>query len=103
MSVPVALRLLDNGFSPLPIPVGTKACYLKGWSRYFEQFPTEADIDAWASRWPECGWGIACGRVIGIDIDETDPDRAAELAALAIEIFGFTPGIRIGRGYTPAA
>lgn len=90
-------RLRDNGYSPLPIPQGGKACYVEDWPRYCAQQPTGAEIDAWKQKWPACGWGIACGPVVGIDIDELDPDRAREIATHAFDVLGYTPAIRIGR------
>ena len=90
-------RLLDNGYSPIPIPAGTKACLVKGWSRFCDIFPTEDEIEEWKRRWPGCGWGIACGRIVAIDIDELDPIKAAEVHRHALKIFGPTDLMRVGK------
>lgn len=53
--------------------------------------------------------GIVCGRVIGIDIDADDPNRATQLETLAAEYLGPTSFQRVGRAprtlllYRPAA
>jgi hypothetical protein len=50
-----------------------------------------------------------CGRVVGIDLDADDPNKAAHLEALAVKHLGPTPFQRVGRAprtlllYRPAA
>ena len=48
-------------------------------------------------RWPACGVGIACGSIVGLDIDILDGELAIQLADLATAMLGETPCIRIGQ------
>lgn len=98
-------RLVDNGYSVIPIMPGSKVPgrFTAGrwvpyadWTRHADRPTKPFELDIWR-RWPGCGVGIACGAVVGIDIDVTDPALAFELARLAGEILGETPGIRIGQ------
>jgi hypothetical protein len=38
------------------------------WTRHAERPTTEHELDIWRT-WPDAGVGIACGQVIGVDID----------------------------------
>lgn len=98
--------LVDRGFPILPIQPQSKkpGVYRKGqwqdypqWSRHCERATTEHEIDLWAE-WPEAGIGIAAGRVIGIDIDiRHSPELAHQIEALARQMLGDTPALRIGQ------
>ncbi len=90
-------RLHDNGYSPIPIPKGAKGCFVTGWSRFCDTQPTYNEIEEWKRRWPGCGWGIACGQVVVIDIDELDPIKADEIHRHALKIFGPTDLMRVGK------
>jgi hypothetical protein len=90
-------RLADNGYAVIPIMPGSKVPgrFTAGrwvpypdWTRHADRPTKPFEIDIW-QRWPDCGVGIACGAVVGIDIDVTD-------GALAIEL-GDTPCLRIGQ------
>lgn len=78
----VGPKLLELGYSPLPIGPGTKApgqwsadgewTPMRHWQECCKKQPTAAMIRAWSS-WPDCGVGVACGRglvVIDVDCDE---------------------------------
>jgi hypothetical protein len=101
----VGATLVDNGFSVLPIQPNTKkpGMYQRGcwrdypkWSRHCERPTTESEINVW-SNWPQAGIGIAAGWVTGIDIDVLNPTLAQKIEALAREMLGDTPAVRIGK------
>ena len=97
--------LVDHGFPILPIQPGTKkpGMYSLGawhdypkWSRHCERDTTENEVDIWGD-WPQAGIGIAAGRVIGIDIDVLHSEALAlAIEALAKQMLGDTPAVRIG-------
>ena len=98
--------LVDRGYPILPIQPKSKkpGVYRLGrwvdypkWSRHCERETRDNEVDIWGD-WPEAGIGIAAGRVIGIDIDIThSAPLAHEIEALAKEMLGDTPAVRIGR------
>ncbi len=98
-------RLADNGYAVIPIMPGSKVPgrFTAGrwvpypdWTRHADRPTKPFELDIW-QRWPGCGVGIACGAVVGIDIDVLDAALAIELADLAISMLGDTPCIRIGQ------
>lgn len=98
-------RIADNGFPIIPIIPGEKRpgrfsggrwSGLLDWPRYCDTPPTDAEIAGW-SAWPDGGVGIACGRVIGIDIDVLDAEVACRITNLAYARLGQTPAIRVGK------
>jgi hypothetical protein len=98
-------RLVDNGYSVIPIMPGSKVPgqFRKGewspypdWARHCDRATKSFEVDIWR-RWPGCGVGIACGTVVGIDIDVLDGALAIQLAELAASMLGDTPCVRIGR------
>src|SRR6478609_700988 len=93
----LALRLLDNGYSPVPVEARTKATYLPDWPKYADQMPTEAEIEAWFPVGVDASIGIVCGKIIALDIDEDDPAKSQLIAAIAAEILGPPLFVRIGR------
>jgi hypothetical protein len=102
-------KLVDNGFSALPIAPGTKIPGefrkgdwrpLYGWTRYCSRRPTDIELDVW-SRWPESGvcvcMGAASGATVGIDIDTDD----WEIIEAIESVVGQPPVMKRGRkGYT---
>jgi hypothetical protein len=98
-------RLVANGYPVLPIMPGTKKpgrwrggawSDYPDWTRHAARSTTEHELDAWRS-WPDAGVGVACGPVVAIDIDITDPGLALEIERLARARLGDTPALRIGR------
>lgn len=98
-------RLVDNGYSVIPIMPGTKVPgqFRSGewtpypdWSRHCDRPTKPFEVDIWR-RWPGCGIGIATGAVVGIDIDILEGALAIQLAELATSMLGDTPCLRIGR------
>lgn len=77
----VAIRLAEQGFSPIPIMPNSKApgAYSLGgwrpmreWTAYCDRPPTLDEVKAW-EQWPDAGVGIALGNgVIAVDIDCDD-------------------------------
>ncbi|TNE57496.1 MAG: hypothetical protein EP341_04015 [Sphingomonadales bacterium] len=88
-----AERLIDNGFEPLPIIPGQKRPAPARWSSV--ALTTDC-IEDWLRRYPEHGVGLRTGRLIGLDIDELDPDCAHEAHSLAVARFGETL-VRVGQ------
>lgn len=97
--------LVDRGYSLLPIQPGTKkpGNYRQGawhdypkWSRHCERPSTEREVDIWAD-WPQSGIGMACGTLIGIDIDVLQAPLSGQIEGLAKRMLGNTPAVRIGR------
>jgi hypothetical protein len=98
-------RLVDNGYSVIPIMPGTKVPgrFTSGewspypdWARHCDRPAKPFEVDIWR-RWPGCGVGIATGAVVGIDIDILDGALAIQIAELATSMLGDTPCLRIGR------
>lgn len=94
-------RLVANTWAPLPILRGHKRPTVTNWSRFAEPGaapPTAHDIAGWETSHPGApGTGIACGAIVGIDIDVEHKPTVAEIERIAFEIFGETPFIRVGR------
>ena len=97
-------RLVDNGYPVIPIMPGAKVPghFRKGawaaypdWTRHCDRATKSFEIDIWR-RWPDCAVGIACGAVVGIDIDVPDASVAVALTDLAKQMLGETPCLRIG-------
>lgn len=90
-------QLVDNGYSVIPIRPGEKAPWqgLSRWQQYCTRLPTDQEIEQW-SNYPGAGIGIACGNVIGIDIDVSDGALSQRIAELARLRLGDTPALRIG-------
>jgi hypothetical protein len=98
-------RLVDNGYAVIPIMPGSKVpgrftggdwSPYPNWTRHCDRPTKGFEVDIWR-RWPGCGVGIACGAVVGIDIDLTDAALAIQITHLANEMLGETPCLRIGR------
>ena len=86
----VAQRLAANGYQPLPVVAGQKNPVLRDWPQYRFTPGDEGRAD-----WKACSVGILTGALIGVDIDVRVPAVAAEVEALAVELFGPAPR-RIG-------
>lgn len=96
----------ENGFPVIPIAPGQKypgQCLngqwrpMPGWSQFAKQKASEFQLGIWES-YEDAGVGIPCGYVVGIDIDILeDPQLVMKIDALAREMLGDTPLLRIGR------
>lgn len=98
-------RLVDNGFSVIPIMPGTKKPGrfiggawrdYAGWTKHCVRPTTDNEVSIW-SQWPDAGIGIAGGAVAAVDIDVADAEVALRIETLAREMLGETPALRIGR------
>ena len=100
-----AAKLVDNGYPVIPIWPGTKkpGRFHRGawrdypaWTRHCDRPTTLIEAETWAT-WPEAAIGLACGNLVGIDIDVLDHEMAHRLERLARDQLGDTPLLRIGR------
>jgi hypothetical protein len=96
------LRLLANGYEPLPItgpgePVKSagKRPRLPEW----QHVPiTPPAVRSWSREYArDTNTGIRCGRLLGVDIDILSADLARQVEDLALAMLGATPLRRIGR------
>jgi hypothetical protein len=94
-----AERVIDNGYEGIvSVLPGTKQPRYKSWTKACFAPSDEKFVAGHTRKFPSDGIGIACGgRVIGIDIDETDEAEAHRLQRVAFGVFGETPLIRVGR------
>lgn len=86
-------RLIDNGYSIIPIAVGKKAPGFDNWSKARS---TKPQLEEWiTSGHRHSGAGILTKHTPAVDIDVRDEKIALEAEAKAREIFGDAP-LRIG-------
>jgi putative DNA primase/helicase len=85
----VAPRLRAHGFRPVPILKGTKRPPMKDWPGFVVD-------DAALKKYRDCGTGLLCGELVGVDIDVLDAQAAAELHQLTRSALGDGPS-RIGQ------
>lgn len=88
----VALKLLDNGYEPLPLYLRQKRPIPTGWTTAVID---EALVLRWINESPNAGIGIRTGHVVGIDIDILDPDIAHQMGQIVEAKTGATL-IRVG-------
>ncbi|WP_189413562.1 bifunctional DNA primase/polymerase [Neogemmobacter tilapiae] len=81
------------GYEPLPIKPRTKEAVAKGWNTVLID---AAQIEAWSREFPHHGIGLRTGKLVAIDIDVLDADRAHGWHATAFKRFGPTL-MRVGR------
>ena len=99
-------RLIDNGYSILPIMPGSKKPgvwsstgdwrNMTSWERYLDQPATAYQLNLW-KRWPAAGIGVLAGDVVPFDVDVLDADLAFAIKAMIFEELGETSVIRVGR------
>jgi hypothetical protein len=98
-------RASDGGYHVLPTKPSAKVPGhyergewrdMAGWQRYCEMPATEAELEAWRE-WPDCGVSIACGTVMGLDLDIEDAKLASQIRDVAMRTLGHTPLVRFGR------
>jgi hypothetical protein len=81
----VALKLLDNGYEPLPLYLRQKRPIPTGWTTAVID---EAQVLRWINDSPNAGVGIRTGHVVGIDIDVLDPEIAHQMGRITEERTG---------------
>lgn len=99
------LRLLENGFAPIPIKSpdhsarkgAGKAPLLQGWQQVSAETLTPDIIRSWRSRPDENNTGLVCGLLVAVDIDAPAAAIAEQLHQKALEVLGPSPFLRIGR------
>ncbi len=96
------LRLLENGYEPLPIIGPREPLRSAGKRPRLTDWPTctitPDDIRRWERELPgDSNTGLRCGHLIGVDIDVPDAGLAEAIEQLARDILGPTPLRRIGR------
>jgi len=99
-------RLIDNGYSIIPIMPGSKKPgvwsssggwrNMQSWERYLDQPANAYQVNLW-KRWPGAGIGIMCGDTIGFDIDTLDEELSFRLRSCIVGVLGETPAVRVGR------
>lgn len=75
----VALKLLDNGYEPVPLRPREKRPVPEGWTTAVID---EAQVLQWIRELPNAGVGIRTGHVVGIDIDVLDPEIAHQMGRI---------------------
>jgi hypothetical protein len=72
-----ALVTLRHGFSVVPVETGGKKPLIK-WKPYQQKHPTENELKAWWSQWPDANLAVICGKISGIvvlDVDGPEGER----------------------------
>ncbi|MEZ5913467.1 MAG: bifunctional DNA primase/polymerase [Paracoccaceae bacterium] len=87
-----AARLFDNGYEPLPILPGSKRPAVARWSGVGIDGNR---LEAWRHSFRDHGIGLRTGTLVGLDIDEGDPDVAHAIGRLAERRLGATL-VRVG-------
>jgi hypothetical protein len=73
------MRAHDLGYSICPVIPSKKAPAIRNWRRLaFAPGPADL-VTKWATKWATHSVGFPCGRIIGIDVDMTDPMDADRL------------------------
>jgi hypothetical protein len=91
-----ALRLLDNGYWPIPF-IGKRPNQDLKWKEYETRRPSEEEVSRWLRQYPDGNWGIVLQEVICIDIDILDEADAHRVKTLALKTLGGNPPERIGK------
>lgn len=89
----LALKLLDQGYDPLPIRPGQKRPAVDGWTTVTID---EAQVDDWCQHFGSCGVGLRTGHLVAVDIDILDADLAHQAAEIVTSRLGDTI-LRVGR------
>ncbi|MFT8245213.1 DUF3987 domain-containing protein [Roseomonas sp. BN140053] len=108
LSTAIRLRVLENGYTPIPITAPDyqhpkvrspgKQPFFQKWTEVSRETVTPEVVRAWPRvihNHPNTG--LLCGEMIGVDIDALVPALSAELQALAVGMLGTTPMRRIGK------
>lgn len=89
--------LHTNGWRPIPLHPTTKEPAESGWSRYNREPWSASDLGLATKSHADAACGIALPHSsLAVDLDITDPARAAEASRLAELHLGHTPLVRIG-------
>ena len=88
----LAATLLVRGYEPIPIIPGEKRPPARGWQK-----PTEADFLKWQREYANYGVGLLTRGTPACDIDFIDHAIGDEIEALARQMLGDSPLLRIGK------
>src|SRR3954454_5133894 len=100
--VELRLRLLDNGYQPIPVvninhngPSPGKRPRIEAWQTIDI---TEPIIRSWDQGWiaRDTNTGIRAGSVVGFDTDVLDAGLSGQLQKLTLGLLGHTPLYRVG-------
>lgn len=100
MFAEIAAKLRAMGWNALiPLVAGQKRPAIGNWNHYNKQAPSDAEVARWMRLHAMGGIGLAFGpdKVIGIDLDWTDPDLARRGWDITKSIVGETPLVRVGK------
>ncbi|WP_054006380.1 bifunctional DNA primase/polymerase [Cypionkella psychrotolerans] len=89
----IAMRLVDNGYEPVPILPHAKKVAARNWTTVTID---EAQVEDWIKRFGHCGIGLRTGKLVAVDIDLLDPDLAHDAAEITRLHLGDTL-LRVGR------
>jgi Bifunctional DNA primase/polymerase, N-terminal len=98
MFAELALRLRDWG-SLMPVANPGRRPLIPGWEAYNRAPPTDGEVEAWCTSYPNAGIGLACGPdgLLGVDLDFLEPAVAERGEAIVRETLGQSDCLRIGR------
>ena len=91
----VAERLLDNGFTPIPVVKKAKRPAISEWST-INYCADPGLLDRLRRDYPDASTGIVLGQVCAVDIDVLDEKTARTIKALIISKLGDAP-CRVGK------
>jgi hypothetical protein len=74
-----ALRLLELGYSVIPLVPGSKRAMLP-WSEYQRRLPTPDEVTGWWTLTPDANIGLVTGAVSGLLVMDIDPRNGGDLA-----------------------
>lgn len=72
-----ALSYLERGWSVIPISPRSKKALIK-WRDFARRLPTEDEVRAWWSEFPNASVGIVTGKVSNLVVVDVDPDRGGD-------------------------
>ena len=72
-----ALRKLEKGCPVFPVDRITKKPHVE-WKAYQERLPTEVEVTAWWTRWPNANIGMATGHLSGLVVVDCDSHEATD-------------------------
>lgn len=72
-----AMRLLKSGKPVFPVIRATKKPYVS-WKEYQNRLPTEEEVKAWWTKWPDANIGMATGHLSGLIVVDPDSQEATQ-------------------------
>ena len=76
----MALELIDNGFSVIPIRPNDKQALLP-WKEFQHRIATEDEIEDWFTLWPNANLGLVTGSISGLFVVDADGPEGEEILA----------------------